>query len=1321
MVTQLESSIVRIFNQRNIVIGAGFLISDRHVVTCAHVVAEALGLPLNHPKQPSGEIALDFPLIALGHQIDAKAVFWLPIRSESSQPDGDEDLAVLEITIGLPSGCGPASLTRENAVVGAVCETMSFPTGHDKGKPASGIICRGIGGGCQILRAVDEIGSFVREGFSGAPVWSGQAVVGMIVRTNKDEKEAYLIPGSLLIEKIAPKVRSLIRQPAGEKFVDPDRKQRIPSQLLPRSKQILLPLTAGGEDREALLIDAFYLYDPLLYGIDREGSPNVFTSRLIARLIDYGCLAEGEHALARLLSAARYLYGQDKHQEIDELIDLANDLCGPAAPVSRHAPVPAPAGHSLPIQTLATPIGERRPTVFISYVRGEEDFANRLIGDLNAAGHTCWIDTSSIKGGDEWVMTIAEGIINSYALVVIVTLKALRSKWVQKEILWALQKRKPVIPLILEDVMDEAGFLPLVDCQGVKLFGNDYLSVLRRLLESLPGPQLPDAPDLEVVEAQAGEGPDDNVVPVVRISPLHNDRRKRELAYLERLKLEELLNTDKYTPMAGVSEQRTRREILPRAEMRPVFELLLMEMDKDREPRQERRRFENAVEEIRRIRRAVLLGEPGGGKTTTIWKLAAELVGEAERDREAVMPLLIRLGRWTEAEERLGAFIESQLGELGIDLDQLLSEKRAALLLDGLNELPTGQREEKYPQVKGFIEQHPALLAIVSCRELDYTVDLGFDRINITPLDPVRVKEFVRRYLGDERGEALFWRLAGGDEVRDLWGVWEKAGANFELFWAAPDIPREDPNVYRLTSGRQDRVWLEKVRGKHSMMELASNPYMLLMLTSVYARRGDLPENRGELFRLFVKTLLERERIPEAEQGALTDGLARVAYEMQVQRDRDDRGEALTVLPGEKVKAILGERLLYLAGSASVLSIGEQVRFTHQLLQEYFVARHMEIEVSAGRLKAKEIWLPERWWERTNWEEAAILYAGLHSDDCTPVVEWVAEANPEVAAQCVVRSGAGLAEATRERLRSTWIARLDELESDPKPEARAAVGRALGLTALDNRDGVGVKPVTLNGCSITLPDIDWVEIPGGEFQYGDESEGAATPERVKLPAFHISRYPVTYAQFQTFLDDPEGYPDPRWFEGLAASDDDRRMNEQWFKFANHPREMVNWYQATAFCRWLSWRLGGGYDLDDVEKWAVRLPTEYEWEKAARGTDGRIYPYGDEFDAAKGNTDATGLNQTSAVGIFPKGASPYGVMDLSGNVWEWCLTNYDKPKRDVGREKLDTADTRVLRGGSWLVLRDGARAVFRDLNHPAVRRNFVGFRVVGVARSPSQNT
>ncbi len=433
--------------------------------------------------------------------------------------------------------------------------------------------------------------------------------------------------------------------------------------------------------------------------------------------------------------------------------------------------------------------------------------------------------------------------------------------------------------------------------------------------------------------------------------------------------------------------------------------------------------------------------------------------------------------------------------------------------------------------------------------------------------------------------------------------------------------------------------------------------------------------------------------------------------------ESEGAGNALTVLPKDEALAILGQqgqRLLNLASGAGLVSVDDQVRFTHQLLQEYFAARHMDIKFQAGEWKASEIWRPGAWWNRTNWEVAAVLFTGLYSDDCTKAVEWIAEANPEVAAQCVTRSGVGdtLSSATRERLRKQWIDRLTDLKRDPNPLARAAIGRALGLTGWDNRRGVGIGR---NANGVTLPDIEWEEIPGGEFQYGDESEYAAKPQKLTLPTFLISRYPVTYAQFQTFLDDPEGFADLRWFDGLAASDDDRRMEEQYFKFANHPRETVNWYQAMAFCRWLSWRFGGEYDLKKVDEWAVRLPTEFEWEKAARGTDGRIYPYKGDYDAAKGNTDDTGIGQTSAVGAFPNGASPYGVMDMSGNVCEWCLSNYDKPALDARKENVRTDDIRVLRGGAWFVVLIYARAVSRNNNNAADRNNNIGFRLVSVSR------
>ena len=283
-----------------------------------------------------------------------------------------------------------------------------------------------------------------------------------------------------------------------------------------------------------------------------------------------------------------------------------------------------------------------------------------------------------------------------------------------------------------------------------------------------------------------------------------------------------------------------------------------------------------------------------------------------------------------------------------------------------------------------------------------------------------------------------------------------------------------------------------------------------------------------------------------------------------------------------------------------------------------------------------------------------------------------------------------------------------------EPPVRAELGRWLSQWG-DMRRGVGVR-------SDGLPDIDWVTIPAGEFIYGDKSENNG-PQKMTLPTFQISRYPVTYAQFQAFLDDDYD----RWFDGLAAHNYDRRMADQYFQYANHPREMVNWYQAMAFCRWFSARLGGEADLDKVAEWAVRLPTEFEWEKAARGTHGLIYPWGNEYKEGYANINETlgnighnNLGQTSAVGMYSQGASPYGVQDMSGNVWEWCLTDYRNPAPLAEHENVRSNALRVLRGGSWSNGDRSARAASRDGLDPLYRGygslNF-GFRVVCV-RAPS---
>ncbi len=908
------------------------------------------------------------------------------------------------------------------------------------------------------------------------------------------------------------------------------------------------------------------------------------------------------------------------------------------------------------------------PIVFISYAHEDRAFAHHLCEDLRGAGHAAWMDTADIRGGDRWVRTIGAAIGRCHAFVTVVSRAGNASEWVEREILHAQNLGRPIVPVLAEPVELP---LTLANVQYIDMHADRGAG-----LEKLLG-------DLAVI--RRGHRPQ------VR------DRRALELSYLDGLRFGELVHTETYTPMAGTAQLGAvpkRRQPLRSVVMHSSFDFLERLVAGEQAAQRETRRVENVLEVLADVPRVALLGEPGAGKSTTLWRIARDRLEVAAKNPKAPLPLLVRLGDWTSADEPLVQFIGGQFGDLGPHVETMLGEGRALLLLDGLNETPVAQRALKAKQVRSLMERFRDVAVIVTCRELDYTgdLDLDLDRVVIRPLDAHRIRDFIGRYLDDsKRAEDMFWKLAGGEGVRGAWAIWEEAGVSGE-FWTASEIPKP---AFSKTTQEQDRLWREAAHDDRSLIRLAANPYMLWMLTQVYNATGDLPPNRGRLFEHFALTLLVREKLADEKTGEvqaegrrLMEALAELGYAMQT-RSAKAGGDAsvVTALPRAEAARQMGEGLLHAAASASFLAVGDEVRFTHQLLQEFFAARGMRRDFDAGRA-ASTYWPAERFWERTNWEEVAVLLAGISERDGDRVLDWLAAASPEVAADVALRGGVRPSPELLDRLKDAWVPRLTDESSDPAPEARAAVGRALGLLGIDDRPGVGLR-------ADGAPNIEWIEIPGGPFTYQDG-------RRLDLPTFHIARYCVTHAQFQAFVDAEDGYRKDAWWVSLGHRPDG--PNEARWRISNHPRETVSWFAAVAFCRWLAARL----------RFEVRLPSEQEWEKAARGVEGREYPWGVEYvpgcaniDEVSGESGPHYIKRTTAVGIYPGGDSSRHVSDLSGNVWEWTGTDYDSGKP----AKPKSNSFRVLRGGSWFDLRNNARAAYRDSCHPDLRLSLIGFRVV----------
>lgn len=274
--------------------------------------------------------------------------------------------------------------------------------------------------------------------------------------------------------------------------------------------------------------------------------------------------------------------------------------------------------------------------------------------------------------------------------------------------------------------------------------------------------------------------------------------------------------------------------------------------------------------------------------------------------------------------------------------------------------------------------------------------------------------------------------------------------------------------------------------------------------------------------------------------------------------------------------------------------------------------------------------------------------------------------------------------------------------------------------------------------------MDFVEIPRGVLLMGDNRLRDAAPQhKIELRAFAIGKYPVTNREFAEFITSG-GYESEKYWTAMGWKWMRGRIGQEavpgfWreprLNGARYPVVGVSWYEAAAFCNWLT---GGGKQENrgigeghagTGKQIIYRLPSEAEWEYVARGPmtgsgNARNFPWGEKYERGRANTAEAGFGGTTPVSHFPAGVSLFGVWDMAGNVFEWTLSKWGSSwqemefaypyRADDGREEIEGSGARVMRGGSWFNPYSEAVSAYRSRYLAGSRGSNIGFRVVKIA-------
>lgn len=754
----------------------------------------------------------------------------------------------------------------------------------------------------------------------------------------------------------------------------------------------------------------------------------------------------------------------------------------------------------------------------------------------------------------------------------------------------------------------------------------------------------------------------------------------------------------------------------------------------------------SALERVIEKEQLVLTGDPGGGKSTFVNHLAHCLAAHQLKldgawleqlngwpdEMASLLPVVVILRDFAAtlpvnlpdeaAPNDLWTFIVNQLEKQNLTfaaepVRELLENGRILLLLDGLDEVTTtAARLFVRDAVVAFLARYPQNRCLVTCRILSYQPpesdddpDLrlpdNFAVAELAPFDEAKIDRFI---------DAWYAELAQVGSVR----AQDEAGL-----------------VQRLkTAVRRPDLW-----------RLAPNPLLLTVMALVHTHQGRLPDARALLYENTIDMLLWRweevkaggqKEAPPLRQLLLKANrsemdLRRLLWQLAFaahQRTPSEAGdEALAdISETQLTRGLEGLKrgdwnwahqivatMKLRAGLLLERSPG-QFTFPHRTFQEYLAGAYLSVQADFSQQATRLAG------EGGLWREVILLAVGrlvhLAGDWDKPYALvnrlcLVKETDSDTAWKNAWLAGdvlleMGLAQVAEDadvgsELLERVCQRLAQLLTLGKltPRERVEAGDILGRLG-DLRPGV----------STLEPDL--VRVGAGKFLMGEKE----LHEIEIAQPFAIGRYPVTNAQYQFFVEDG-GYTE-KWRHCWTEAGWQWKRNRsgpqdyEGFTLPNQPRVGVSWYDVVAYVRWLAETTGKPY----------RLPTEAEWERAGRHTDGRTYPWGEAWQDGLANTKEAELGEMTAVGIFPGDTAVCGVQDMSGNVIEWCQTrrknsqnkDYSQPYRqDDDRENLEGGNNiyREIRGGLWGGENKWSHCGARYWSSPGYVSRDLGFRVV----------